>query len=294
MSVILEVVQLKKYYQNVKAVDDISFSIEQGICFGLLGPNGAGKTTTIEIIEGIISPTSGEVLYKGKQINSRFRQDAGILFQSTALMDFITGREVLQLFSSFYKRTQPIEELADMCHLHDFLDRYATKLSGGQRQRLMLSLAMINDPEIIFLDEPTTGLDPQARRNFWKLVESIKAKGKTIVLTTHYMEEAEILCDNLAIMDEGKIITQGSPQQLLRENFDNMSVHLDRSDFNIDPGSWPEPVTFIENNVEIHTNDIDQTIQRLLDNNINLNSLQVKSYTLEDLFIKLTGHQLKT
>ena len=228
MTPILEIRNLRKYYRrphqpDVKAVDGISFAIPAGVCFGLLGPNGAGKTTTIEMIEGIAEPTAGEIFYRG-QLRTRkqrdlFTQQAGIQFQKTALMDFLTVRETLELFSSFYEKRTPIEELVQMCHLEEFLDGTANKLSGGQQQRLLLALALVNDPEIVFLDEPTTGLDPQARRNFWHLIDSIKRKGKTVVLTTHYMEEAETLCDQLVIVDHGRIIAQGEPQALLRHYF---------------------------------------------------------------------------
>ncbi|MBT5835738.1 MAG: ABC transporter ATP-binding protein, partial [Hellea sp.] len=190
----LEVFNLTKSFRSLKAVDDVSFSIPKGSCFGLLGPNGAGKTTTIEIIEGIKKPTTGKILYKGKERNSNFSSEMGIQFQTTALMDYLKTYEVLKLFSKLYRHTKSIDELIEICQLDEFLGTYATKLSGGQRQRLLLAIALVNDPEILFLDEPTTGLDPQARRNFWSLIRNIKKNGKTILLTTHYMEEAELLC----------------------------------------------------------------------------------------------------
>ena len=187
---IIEVSHLVKHYPAVKAVDDISFSVRQGECFGMLGPNGAGKTTTVEIMEGITSATHGTVHYQGEPMGARFRSEVGIQFQSTALQDFLTVRETLHLFRNFYPRGMLLEELAKLCALEDYLDRDARKLSGGQRQRLLLALALVNDPVLLFLDEPTTGLDPQARHNFWGLIRDVKARGKTVILTTHYMEEA--------------------------------------------------------------------------------------------------------
>ncbi len=218
MTPLIEVRDLIKQFPGVRAVDGVSFTLGAGTCFGLLGPNGAGKTTTVEMIEGITPPTSGSVLYKGEPLGQRFKLEAGIQFQSTALQDFITVRENLRLFRSFYPRGMDLDALITLCSLGEFLDRDARKLSGGQRQRLLLALALVNDPDILFLDEPTTGLDPQARRNFWDLVREIRARGKTILLTTHYMEEAYVLCDRIAIMDRGKIVAEAAPDALLKQH----------------------------------------------------------------------------
>jgi ABC-2 type transport system ATP-binding protein len=290
---LLEVENLHKHYGALRAVDGVSFAVRPGICFGLLGPNGAGKTTTIEMIEGITTPSAGRILFLGRPIGRDFRQHAGIQFQHTALPDLLTTREALTLYAGFYRKTLPLDELVAACALQDYLDQYATKLSGGQRQRLLLALALVNDPDVVFLDEPTTGLDPQARRNFWTLIERIRAQGKTIILTTHYMDEAELLCDELAIMDQGRIIAQGTPQALLRQHFDAMRVRLDKAAFAIDPATWPEPVEVREDAVEIVTRDVAQTLSRLIAHNITLSSLEVRPPTLEDLFIKLTGHALR-
>ncbi len=293
MNAILAVENLHKAFGTLKAVDGVSFSVRPGICFGLLGPNGAGKTTTIEMIEGITRPTSGRILFRGQPINRDFRQHSGIQFQHTALPDFLTTREALNLFGNFYDNQVALDELIAACSLGDYLDQYATKLSGGQRQRLLLALALVNDPDIVFLDEPTTGLDPQARRNFWTLIENIKARGKTIILTTHYMDEAELLCDELAIMDRGRLIAEGTPQALLRQHFDAIRVRLDKSAFTLAPGEWPEPVEVREDAVEILSRDVAQTLSRLIARGIPLTSLEVHPATLEDLFIKLTGHALR-
>lgn len=206
---------VKRYPPAVTAVDGVSFAVREGICFGLLGPNGAGKTSTIEMMEGILTPTSGEVLYRDELVGRRFREEAGILFQKTALQDFLTVRQSLALFRGLYHRGLSVDEVIRLCALEKLEKRDTRKLSGGQQQRLLLAVALVNDPAVLFLDEPTTGLDPQARRNFWDLVQTIKAQHKTIILTTHYMEEAELLCDEIAIMDRGKIIAQGPPRELI-------------------------------------------------------------------------------
>lgn len=293
MTDILEIHHLTKSFRSLKAVDEISFSIPQGTCFGLLGPNGAGKTTTIEIIEGIKKPTSGHILYKGKPRDHEFSKQTGIQFQSTALMDYLTAREVLELFSKLYSEPHAIDYLVRLCQLEDFLDTYATRLSGGQRQRLLLAVALINDPEIIFLDEPTTGLDPQSRRNFWSLIKDIKSQGKTILLTTHYMEEAELLCDQLVIMDSGKIIADGSPEALLREHFDHSYVCLDQHDFGEHQSAVSCPVEKREDCIALATTSVEQTLAELVALNIDLSSLRVRKPSLDDLFLKLTGHRLR-
>ncbi len=218
MSVLLEIRELIKKYKTLTAVNGVSFSIQSGICFGLLGPNGAGKTTTIEIIEGVIPPSSGEILYKGKPRSSAFREEVGIQFQKTELLSWLTIEETLKTFKSLYRKSSDIEDLIEMCQLGEIRRQYNDKVSGGQRQRLYLALALINDPDLLFLDEPSTGLDPQARLNLWDIILRIKAQGKTIVLTTHYMEEAQHLCDDIAIMDHGRLIAQGTPEQLIRDN----------------------------------------------------------------------------
>lgn len=293
MDYLLQVSHLRKHYRDVKAVDDISFGIRPGICFGLLGPNGAGKTTTIEMIEGITSPSSGEILFKGKPRDKHFTQQTGIQFQSTALQDYLTVREVLALFGNLYERPVASEQLIELCELGEFVDREANKLSGGQKQRLLLALALINDPVIVFLDEPTTGLDPQSRRKFWRLINSIKAKGKTIVLTTHYMDEAELLCDELVIMDHGKIVDQGSPQNLLDKYLPHKRVCIDQSQVNFDQQQLSGTIVQAQEQLEIITTSVETTLRELMAQQIDLSSLRVRNPTLEDLFIQLTGHQLR-
>jgi ABC-2 type transport system ATP-binding protein len=289
---LLEVRNLIKHYPQVKAVNGVSFCLQPGTCFGLLGPNGAGKTTTVEILEGIHSATSGEILYKGEAVGKRFRNEAGIMFQSTALQDFITVRETLHMFARLYPKNADLDLIIQRCNLQEFLDRDNRQLSGGQRQRLLLAIALVNDPAMLFLDEPTTGLDPQARRNFWDLIESIKAEGKTILLTTHYMDEAYVLCDEIAIMDHGKIIAQGSPKNLLKTHFNDVILQIP-AEAVADPAALPYPVHKTNAIVEITTSDVNQTIEDLLARKISLTGLQVRSRNLDDLFLELTGKTLR-
>lgn len=290
---LLEVHDLVKHYPKIKAVNGVSFTLKAGTCFGLLGPNGAGKTTTIEILEGIHESTSGEVLYKAEPVGQRFRNEAGIMFQSTALQDFITVRETLEMFARLYTRNADLDDLIQRCNLSAYLDQDNRQLSGGQRQRLLLAIALVNDPDIIFLDEPTTGLDPQSRRNFWDLIEFIKAQGKTILLTTHYMDEAYVLCDEIAIMDHGKIIAQGTPKELLAAHFNDVILQLPESDIS-NIGSLPFPTYKRKDLIEITTSDVNQTIEELMARDISLAHLQVRSRNLDDLFLELTGKELRS
>jgi ABC-2 type transport system ATP-binding protein len=290
---LLSVTNLVKRYADNTAVDGISFDVRAGSCFGLLGPNGAGKTTTIEIMEGILAPTSGSVRYRGAPLGERFRTEAGILFQKTALQDFLTVRQTLQMFRGLYDHGLPVEEVIRLCALEKLLARDNKKLSGGQLQRLLLGVALVNDPTILFLDEPTTGLDPQARRMFWDLVQSIKAQHKTIILTTHYMEEAQLLCDEIVIVDHGRIIAQGAPQALLREHFKAVLLELPSEDWTA--AARALGVTFFEaaGRVELTTNDLEGTLRTLMSSGVSLAHLSIRPPNLEDLFLELTGKDLR-
>ena len=289
---IIEIRDLVKHYPGVQAVNGISFQIARGRCFGLLGPNGAGKTTTVEIMEGVQKPSSGEVLYKGEPLGLRFRDEAGIQFQSTVLQDFLTVREVLEQFKSFYPKHMDVDELIELCNLEEYLDRDNRKLSGGQRQRLLLAIALINDPEIVFLDEPTTGLDPQARRNFWDLIDIVKARGKTIILTTHYMEEAYVLCDEIAIVDHGKVIAQDTPDALLKQHFNDVILQIPRSDYPSDR-ALPDNAREQRNAITFYSSDVNRSITDLIAQGVKLDNLRIRERTLEDLFLELTGRELR-
>ncbi|HJS21957.1 MAG TPA: ABC transporter ATP-binding protein [Steroidobacteraceae bacterium] len=293
MPAILEARRLVKHYGKVVAVDGVSFAVEQGTCFGLLGPNGAGKTTTVEMIEGILPATAGEVLYRGEPAGGRFREEAGIQFQKTALQDFLTVRECLMLFRQLYPRGADVDDVIRVCALEKLQDRDNRKLSGGQLQRLLLGIALVNDPEVLFLDEPTTGLDPQARHNFWDLIRTVKARSKTVILTTHYMEEAYFLCDTIAIMDHGRIIAMGSPAQLLREHFEDVILELPREDFALDRAQVPFQVLEGADQVEISTSNVDDTLKYLMDAQVPLKRLRIRPRNLEDLFLELTGKELR-
>jgi len=293
MPIALEAKNLVKQYPGVLAVDDLSFNVEEGICFGLLGPNGAGKTTTVEIMEGVTPATSGEVHYYGKPAGSKFREEAGIQFQSTALQQFITVKETLEMFRNLYDRQADLDQVIDDCSLRDLLDRDNRKLSGGQLQRLLLGIALVNNPRIVFLDEPTTGLDPQARRNFWDLISRIRSGGTTIILTTHYMEEAQFLCDEIAIMDVGKIITQGSPETLLKEHYKNVIIELPINEFDGDLDGIEHRTLETQGIIEIETDDVSASLQELAARTSGLNGMKIRQPNLEDLFLDLTGHSLR-
>ncbi len=293
MSVILQVSNLVKRFGALTAVDGVSFAMREGSCFGLLGPNGAGKTTTIEMMEGIKTPDAGTILYRGKPLDETFRYEAGIMFQTTALQEHITVREILRQFSRFYPQTSPSEELADRFHLHEFMHQDTRKLSGGQKQRLLLAMAMINKPRIVFLDEPTTGLDPQSRRQLWKEVQDIKERGTTILLTTHYMEEAYELCDEIAIMDHGRVIAHDAPDALLAAHFDDVVLQIHAGDIPREIGEREFEATYRNDSAHIVTGDVNRTIERLLSFNIPLDRLRIRARDLEDLFLELTGRDLR-
>jgi ABC-2 type transport system ATP-binding protein len=288
---ILEVRDLYKSYGKVKAVDGISFSVRAGSCFGILGPNGAGKTTAIEVIETIHEPDSGTILYRGEPVARTFKENIGIQFQDTSLQEFLTVRETLELFSKLYPRPRPIADIVAACSLEEFIDRDNRKLSGGQRQRMLLGIALVNDPDLLFLDEPTTGLDPHARRNFWSLVEGIKAQGKTVILTTHYMDEAEYLCDDIIVMDHGRIIESGRPRELLLKHFGEAVIRVPEAavpagtTFGCPPSSGEGFAAF-------SCADTDATLRELVAKGVDLSGILVERRNLDDLFLKLTGSGL--
>ncbi|MCX7720666.1 MAG: ABC transporter ATP-binding protein [Dictyoglomus thermophilum] len=302
---IVEVEDLRKYYGNIKAVDGVSFKIKQGSIFTLLGPNGAGKTTTLEIIEGLRTSDSGKITIFGRQVERIGREEKefiGVSLQETNLIGNLTVRETLSMFRSFYKKGLNVDDVLDFVSLKDKAKSYVEKLSGGQRQRLTIGLAIINDPLLLFLDEPTTGLDPQARRSIWDLLLQLKKQGKTIVLTTHYMEEAEFLSDWVCIMDHGKIIREGTPEDLIKSigGESVIEVEVEHSDgFFEELSNIGLNYSYNEKHKRliIKTNNVLETIGILLriaeEKGINIRNEIIRQPNLEDVFLTLTGKQLR-
>lgn len=295
---VVEVLNLKKYYGEIKAVDGVSFSVIKGEVFGMVGPNGAGKTTTIECIEGLRKPTSGEIKVLG--INPYEKREVlyrriSVQLQETRYQDKIKVWEILKLFSSFYEKTIDYEELLEKFDLKNFKNSFVSDLSGGQRQKLSIILALIPDPKIVFLDELTTGLDPKARRDMWKFILDLKKEGKTIFLTTHYMEEAEILCDRVAIIDKGKILALDTPENLIKmSNLDEViTFEGDFSD--LEKLNQIKGLTkFISQNGEITLfgkgeDFLRNVVEFLYSNKISFKNLRTKKPNLEDTYLSLTG-----
>ncbi len=289
----LEVKNLVKKYKGITAVDKVSFSTGQGICFGLLGPNGAGKTTTLEIIEDIISPDEGEILYKDRPRSSSFREEIGIQFQETALLSFLTVRETLETFRSLYRNTLDLDRLVNICHLNELQNQMNDKISGGQRQRLLLALALINKPELLFLDEPSTGLDPQARHDLWDIIKQVKELGNTIILTTHYMEEAQYLCDEVAIMDCGKLIALGSPEALIKKYCKGITIVLPKKNFPPTMDSFPSGWSENGSQVEMKSGNVNASLDDLLAQKVDLTDMVIRTPNLENVFLNLTGRKLR-
>ena len=299
----IEVHDLRKVYNGVPAVDGIGFEVAEGEIFGLLGPNGAGKTTTVECIEGLRTPDSGSITVLGR-LQGRangIKQRIGIQLQTTGLYPLLTVRELLELFGSFYQRTLPADELIALVSLEEKRDTRSKDLSGGQRQRLSLALALVNDPELLFLDEPTTGLDPQSRRQIWTIVKNLQGRGKTVLLTTHYMEEAQALCGRVAVMDGGKIIALDSPQELIATHFETTAVEFeDRNSAALDMLQALVGVVQAKRDgglVTLYSRDTPRTMEGLLAaaraDQLHFDDLRVRSATLEDVFLKLTGRRIR-
>jgi ABC-2 type transport system ATP-binding protein len=300
---ILEVENLKKYYAEVKAVDGVSFWIKKGEVYSILGPNGAGKTTTIEIIEGLRVKDSGTIRIFGETVESIDRQQKeriGVQLQETNFLPHLKVDETVELFRSFFARSLPTEKVLDISMLEEKRKSYVENLSGGQKQRLALGLALVNDPEIVFLDEPTTGLDPQARRSTWEVIKGLKKEGKTVILTTHYMEEAEELSDYILIMDHGKIIKEGTSIGLVSGlemqsvvEFEVSGEHA--AELLQQPKLEAKP---IENGrFSVETPNFMRTLtvlSKLADENgLQLKNVVVRQPNLEDVFLHLTGRTLR-
>jgi ABC-2 type transport system ATP-binding protein len=297
----------KTYDGKVEAVRGLSLEIQTGECFGLLGPNGAGKTTTIEILEGLLAPTSGQVSIFGHswQENEReMREWLGISLQETRLSEKLSVRETIELFASFYRQPRPTDEVLEQLQLTEKADSWVGKLSGGQRQRLAVATALVCNPKILFLDEPTTGLDPQSRRQLWEIIRGFQRAGGTVLLTTHYMDEAERLCDRLAIVDHGQIIAEGSPADLIERLGGHHVVEFSVNG-NSDGGAlqaWralPGVESLREDDglVALNVKEPHLTIPALLDaiegQGRELEHLTTRQASLEDVFVRLTGRHLR-
>jgi ABC-2 type transport system ATP-binding protein len=296
---------LRKTYGDVVAVDGLDLEIRPGECFGLLGPNGAGKTTTIEICEGLTEPDAGEVLILGRRWGAHdreLRELLGISLQETQFAEKLTVAETVRLFRSFYPRGPEPADVIELVQLGEKAGARVGQLSGGQRQRLALACALVGDPELLFLDEPTTGLDPQARRQLWELIERFRAGGRSILLTTHYMEEAERLCDRVAIVDHGRVIAQGTPRELIASLGAEHVLEFAVADGELvdsaaiagviggEPGRqdgvWRLQVS------ELHE-AMPALLGELRRQGVRLSELRTHSATLEDVFVTLTGRQLR-
>jgi len=297
----------KTYDGKVEAVRGLNLEIQTGECFGLLGPNGAGKTTTIEILEGLLQPTSGEVTILGHtwQQNPReLREWLGISLQETRLSEKLTVRETIELFSSFYREPRLSSEVLEQLQLTEKTDAWVGKLSGGQRQRLAVATALVGNPKVLFLDEPTTGLDPQSRHQLWDIIRSFQRNGGTVLLTTHYMDEAERLCDRLAIIDHGQIIAEGTPSDLIDRlgghHVVEFSVSGNSDSTRLDlwralPGV--ESVRHDDGLMNLNVREPHRTIPALLDavesQGAQLLHLTTRQASLEDVFVRLTGRHLR-
>jgi len=303
-SFMMKVSQLTKHYGETRAVDGISFTVPPASVFTILGPNGAGKTTTMEILEGIREPDSGEIEVFGEQLKSITRsvkQRMGVLLQEGGFEPYLKVHEILSLFASFFDNALSVHDILETVALTEKSKALVRTLSGGQKQRLAIGAALINDPDLIFLDEPTTGLDPQARRNIWDIVSALKSRGKTIILTTHYMEEAEALSDEVCIMDYGRIIAQGTPRTLAEELGEETLIEFRGDD--VPALAWEQlqqcctAVRSDQMVITLETEHLTETMESLFtwsrEHDIKLRDLTVRQPNLEDVFLSLTGRRLR-
>ena len=303
-SILMRVTDLVKHYGDVHALDGISFSVADAAVFTLLGPNGAGKTTALEILEGIRDPDSGEIEVFGerlRRVDRKTKERLGVLLQEGNFEPYLKAREVIALFASFFENSRSPAEMLESVSLTEKANTYVKNLSGGQKQRLAIAAALVNDPDLVFLDEPTTGLDPQARRNVWAVVSDLKRTGVAIILTTHYMEEAEALSDHVCIMDHGKLIAEGSPRELTARLGQETIIEFaigDASDEDLHPLSdCCKAVRADGGLVSVETTDLVATMRSLLDwskaRDTSLDNMTVRQPNLEDVFLSLTGRRLR-
>lgn len=302
MDTVVEVAGLCKRYGDLMAVDHVSFAVSRGEVFGILGPNGAGKTTTLEMLEGLREPDEGRAIVDGIDVRADprgVRARIGVQLQEAGFFDRLTVEETLQLFGSFHRKTLPIDSVIDRLQLGEKRRAWVETLSGGQRQRLSIATALLNDPTIVFLDEPTTGLDPQARRNLWDVIEGIRREGRTVVLTTHYMEEAQRLCDRVAIMDHGRIAALDAPRALIHQHTTGTLVAVSSPTESAAYAGLPGVQHLQANDGEVIllTTEPLRTVQALLElrqrGQAEFQQLRVEESTLEDVFLQLTGRRLR-
>ncbi len=292
----IDVTGLKKSYGNVQAVRGIDLQIRTGECFALLGPNGAGKTTTVEILEGHRDRSAGEVSVLGHDPSKgerAFKQRIGIVLQETGVERFLTVAETIEMFRGYYPNPRPLDEIIELVGLKEKRDARVLKLSGGQQRRLDVAVGLAGDPELLFLDEPTTGFDPGARRNAWQMIENLKALGKTVFLTTHYMDEAQRLADNVAIISDGVIVAEGTPATLTGRGEWPTSISFVLADGTRElPASWTNRARIQANQVELQTTDPVGDLHELTgwakQNGVDLVGLQVAPPSLEDVYLELT------
>ena len=300
---VIDVRNLKKHYGETKAVDDISFQLMEGEVLAILGPNGAGKTTTVEMLEGLRKPDSGAVEYFEEKLppsSDRVKEEIGVQLQSSSFFEYLSVKETLDLFRGLYTKGVSSDELIEEVSLDEKKKTYTKNLSGGQLQRLAVAVSLVNDPKVVFLDEPTTGLDPQARRMLWETVLNLKKRQKTIILTTHYMEEAEHLADRIIIMDHGKIISRGTLEELIAsiETEDIVSFRVKGEDEIPQEFLQMEGLKHVENRTyAVTTKDVERTLGRLFERSkkfeILLDDVTIRKPNLEDVFITLTGRKLR-
>ena len=303
-SALMRVTDLTKHYGDVRAVDGISFAVPNASVFTLLGPNGAGKTTTLEMLEGIREPDSGEIEIFGRRlrrIDRPTKQRIGVLLQEGNFEPYLRAREVIALFASFFRTARPVDDILERVALADKARAFVKNLSGGQKQRLAIGAALVNEPDLVFLDEPTTGLDPQARRNVWSVVSDLRATGVALILTTHYMEEAEALSDHVCIMDHGKLIAEGSPRELTAELGQETLVEFSAGDAGDDDlgrlNTCCKGIRSDAGLLTVETEDLVTTMEALLawskERAIPLANMTVRQPNLEDVFLSLTGRRLR-
>jgi len=300
----IEIKNLVKKYGSFTAVNGIGFSVNKGEIFGLLGPNGAGKSTTLEMMVGLRKPDTGSAIIGGFDIAKdllKVKEVIGIQLQSTTLFELLTVEEILKLYASFYQKNVSIPELIEDMVLTEKTKSRVKTLSGGQKQRLAIALALVHDPWILFLDEPTTGLDPQARRTLWDIVLKLKEKGKTTVLTTHYMDEAQVLCDRIAIMDQGNLIALDTPSGLIKSLESDSAVEFQYEGNlltqELEQLDGVKQVGKHKDTYVLYTDNLQETLITLIqftsEKQIQLTNLQTRTSTLEDVFIHMTGRSLR-